>query len=713
MTHSTGPVTYNCDGLRLTIPTNGSAASVFADDAAVPVWEGTLLPALVLVADGAAALHYPSVAEVAQGDRSVALTLEYGSHARGSCVLRVDTDGVVLDDLVFEFAEGVALADVYFGLSPLTAGQRQAVADFTVPEWPDWSAAAMCSPGMDPATSRSIARRWEMGQADVALGSFGPASGTPYGAAFPRPVYSAMMGDDRGWVLVGAVDIPAGEASLMMRGTSAAMRWQVRDDLWGTRNRVEFGRALRLLLAPDPVTAWHRYAATFPPAQRPALPSAFATTFNTWGDYRHGDYSTPRQVTMAKRYGAETLVLDQGWETQDGSALPDSDRIGSLSDLASELDLADVRIGFWQAVAWIDTPEAFGLGVEDLIVGADGVPIKTNWALDPRQGARFLIDPSSERARRFLVERTKALVAIYEAATIKLDFAYAFPSVARAVPRDPALRGERLAYAISTLLADAAREAGADVSVLGYSAHPAYAAIFDVISLDDMGDGGFENEGLSHRHWSVWASALGSLGIPVSGSSGYNVAQDGEIVLNTAVLGSPGAIFAGSELEDSEANRTHARRLGIGRWHRRTAQWWPLWLDSELGSPDRQPRVASWGRLEGEERRLTALALRSSSPHSLADARPPGFESSADVAIIALGDGDLKRGTAVAAVIPVTSGEVRLPLVATAARVEMYRPGRPPEVTLIDVTDDAVSLVITESDLDEGVEGWVVERVDN
>ena len=51
----------------------------------------------------------------------------------------------------------------------------------------------------------------------------------------------------------------------------------------------------------------------------------------------------------------------------------------------------------------------------------------------------------------------------YHADLLKLDFGYGLPGPDVAVPRDPAHRGERMAYTLYKLAADAAREVNPNI----------------------------------------------------------------------------------------------------------------------------------------------------------------------------------------------------------------------------------------------------------
>jgi hypothetical protein len=100
------------------------------------------------------------------------------------------------------------------------------------------------------------------------------------------------------------------------------------------------------------------------------------------------------------------------------------------------------------------------------------------------------LDPSSPRALKFFHDHTQEIVRKYGPALLKLDFGYSSPSPAVAVPRDPSLRGERLAFALLKTCAQAAKEIDPGIAIQYYSIHPLFHEVQDVVALDDMGDAG-------------------------------------------------------------------------------------------------------------------------------------------------------------------------------------------------------------------------------
>lgn len=689
-------------GYRWNLDPTSGASTLHREGDESPVWQGTLYPALhVQGADGhRRVLH--AVGEVTGEEGGLQVDLDFAGAASGRVALRETEWGVELADLELDL-RGLALVDILLGISALTVEQRSRVSDPEFPEWPDFRSGAVCVPSARPAPAASILRRWDLGQGTVPLGLFGPALGSPYGAAFPRPVYAAAFGDDRGWFLAGAGEVPDAALTLEMRGTSGALRWRYREDLWappeGPRRWASFAR---FTWGGSAVAAFDGYFRTFTRGRPDAGPEAAASAWNSWGDFRRDNFDVPAAVAAAVDLEAEAYVLDDGWESSESSGIPRADRFPDLAATVAGVREAGLEVGFWQSVGWVVDLEEAGLGPDDIIPGVDGSPRTSNWGMDPRDVAHWSLDPSSPRTREFLSERIRRIIREYRPSVIKLDFGYGMPGPDTGAPRDPRYRGERLGDELYRILAAAARDEDPSVMIQLYGIHPLHAEVADLVALDDMGDHGDYSEAEGHRHWSVWAALLGSQGVVVNGSSGYDWAQDAEVVLDTAVLGAPGAVLPLFDERQPPTVRQLALRRAINRWHRTTARWEPLWLDSELGRIDVQPRVVSWGRVE-QGGVLTALCLRAEST-ALDDPALAGVRHSGDWALVSLDDSGVLEGET--AVIPVTAGELVLPRGARA--VARWSGGSAANIEA-DRGDGALVLSATEADLDAGLEGWVIQ----
>jgi hypothetical protein len=208
-------------------------------------------------------------------------------------------------------------------------------------------------------------------------------------------------------------------------------------------------------------------------------------------------------------------------------------------------------------------------------------------------------------------------------------------------------------------MSEAARERDPDITLQGWGLSPLQRPAFNLIAMDDLGDCGAE-EGMGHRHWSVWAALLGDQGIGICASSGYDWNQDADVVLDTAILGAPGAVL--SMKDENVSQRGLARRRAIHRWFRRTVKWKPLWLNSEIGRLDCQPLVKCWGRLEPSDAGdvLTALALRDGEDKPVDRSALRGMDWAGRWAVLSQDSDDIFSSGEVAC-IPFDEGVLHLP----------------------------------------------------
>lgn len=147
------------------------------------------------------------------------------------------------------------------------------------------------------------------------------------------------------------------------------------------------------------------------------------------------------------------------------------------------------------------------------------------------------------------------------------------------------------------------------------------------------------------------------------GSSEYRWEADEEVLMNSAILGAPGANLprtsaAGAGLSVSQL----ARRRAVFRWHRRTTQWEPLWLDSSRRSLEDEPATRNWGRVEpvGGKRLVPALALRVPSEAVLSAPEPRGLRWTGHWILFAQGNGSIFDADEVV-LIPLAAGTHELP----------------------------------------------------
>jgi hypothetical protein len=593
-------------------------ATVSLAAAGARVWQGSLLPSFWLQTNDGLKRYIKAAivpCAIEPADERIRLDLTLSDLGSGTLHVERLPDGLRFQRLVIHWHTDPPLAIIgfYFGASALTADQRPIVPSLEFPFWPDWLSDGLCIPSAKGAPIQSFFRAWDFGHAELPLGSFGPSLGTPYAAAFPRPLYAMAMGGAAGWVAIGSGAVPDGALSLQVRSATGMLRSLLREDLRGPGQALrEWEEPLRLCWS---ATAWEAYRLlyeTFPIVDRPQDHHQ-RSSINTWGSFKTGDFDLRRLADRAIDVGAKVLVIDDLWETFNGSGEPDAARFPRFH---LDLDYARSRgleIGLWQSIGWIDQPQAVGLTPDDLLCGEDGLPRKANWAMSPHFTGplHFCLDVSAKRAVDFIRQRTQRIMKQIRPTLLKLDFGYGLPGPDVAVPRNPQFRGERMALELLRVIATAAREIDPGVTLQYYGVHPLMQPVTDIIALDDLGDAGSE-ETAGHSQWAIWSALAGARSTAIMASSGYDWSADDEILLNTAVIGAPGCVLP---MDDAQPAMSLARlnhRRAVAGWHRRTTRWRPLWLNSEPGRLGVEPHLSSWGRIEriaGEDR-ITAIALR-------------------------------------------------------------------------------------------------------
>ncbi len=577
------------------------------------LWEGSLLPTLQVRDGGVSKYLRANVDEKRMHDGWEALSLRFDETATGVLMWRAEATGVRFKELSVRWTgEALPVMGLYFGLSPLENSCRAGIAADDGPEWPDWRAEGFCVPGAKGNPGQSFWRSWDMGHAVLPLGSFGPSMGTPYAAAFPRPLLAAAMGGAGGWMAFGPGAVPASALSLEIRAASACVHYLMREDLWGAPEGHErvWEEPLRLAWASEAWDAFARLFATFDSSEA-ARPEVQRSQWGTWGDFKEGRFDLARQLDIARSVGAAEVVIDDYWETWSSSGVVNAERFPRFIEETQAMAAEGVQPALWQSIGWVDRPEEVGLEAADLLCRADGSPCLANWGCDPRstQPKHYCLDPSSANARAFLVQRTKRQMRDYRPKMLKLDFGYGMPGPETAAPRDPDIRGERLCVTLLDIIRNAAREIDPEVAVQYYGIHPLMRPHYDLLSLDDLGDMGF-HEAAGHGQRSVWAALAAPQRVAMMAASGYYWGQFEEMLLNAAVLGAPGGCLP----ERDASGETGTRRIlcrfrALSKWHRRTVGWDPVWLNSHKGSIEREPELACWGRQE-RGGKLPALVLR-------------------------------------------------------------------------------------------------------
>jgi len=675
------------------------------------LWAGSLLPALVISgSEGKKKAVVPRLRKLEEsGPQTWRLHLDWEGVTEGELLCRIEAPVLEFTSLELRWkGTPLPLIALHYGAKPLTNEESRAAVSLEDPLWPDWRAEGYCIPSAKGAPVQSFFRKWDFGHAAIPLGNFGPSMGTPYAAAYPRPLFAGAMGGNAGWVTLGAGAIPDGAMTWRIRSSSAMIELLFREDLWGAPTGAvrRWEKPLRLTWADS---AWESYRRFF---DAPELPDAEVShhqksVWNSWGDFRLGRYDLPEIARRAHGdFGVQRLVLDDGWETWPSSGQIHS-RFPNFAQEIADMKKKGLEVGAWQSLGWIFKPEEFDLGPEDLLCGVDGKPRKASWAMNPKSSdtTYYFPDPSSEKTRAFLKERTRRVMRLLDPSILKLDFAYGMPPPDVATPRDPALRGERCGAELMKIVTEAAREINPQVTIQYYGLSPLLKPYTDMIALDDLGDCG-ELEGAGHAEWSIWASLAGLQGTAIMASSGYDWHQDEFVILDTAIIGSSGSVLPVNMPDGSAVpDRYICRRLAISRWQRHTRGWAPLWLNTEKGAHGFPPRVRNWGRLEKwhGETRLVSLILQQGPAADLGERREVKW--SGRWALISQDEQAIFR-TSGLALIPFEAGMIDLPFVSRPKEIRIV--SRQGETLLQSWSWEKERLRIDLPALSEGLVGLLV-----
>jgi hypothetical protein len=416
---------------------------------------------------------------------------------------------------------------------------------------------------------------------------------------------------------------------------------------------------LRITLDATAPDAFVKYYSSFPAKESTIIPKAL---WNTWGMWQLRKFPMKPMTDFATKIKSEIYVLDDSWESAQGSGKPNLTRFPEFEKDIENVRSQKMEIGVWETIGWISDTIPYGLGSQDLILDKRGLPCKTNWNFDDAGQSYYCLDVSSAKVQAFLKERTISMMKTLHPSLIKLDFGYALPSPHMGVPRNPAYRGERYAYELIRLIVEAAKQIDPKVIIMNYGTTPLYFPVTDIVSLDDQGDLWYELH-RGHQEWSIWASLIGARGMAVTGSSSYNWNDDAEVLMNTAIIGVPGACLAltmkdGKEIPEAFVNR----RLALNKYYRRTMRWSPRWFNSHKGDLNGPPRLNCWGREEeiNGKKILTALTLRPEEKELIRDPYLQSMQWSGTWSLISQDNEDLSTSKKIA-VIPFGAGKISFP----------------------------------------------------
>ena len=462
--------TYADENLRFEWNLTEDHATLAGKSGAV-TWQGGLLPSF-WIKDGRGQFRYlkarVSGAVAATGGKETVVPLDLEGAGTGTLLVERAEGGFQVSKLEINWqGEVPQIVEMYIGATPIPAGAVNVKPVWDRPFLPGWQTLGYCVPGAKAGTVQSYFRMWDFGQPDIALGNFGPSMSTPYGAAFPRPVLFTAMGNGHAWISIGAGSVPDGAMTLKIRGSRGCFQYLYREDLWGAPAAAKrtWTGLLRITMDTSAMAAFRKYYASFP-VDRNKKVAPVSSVWNTWGMWRLKKFPVRPIADFMESMGSEMMVLDDPWETSQGSGQPNLVKFPRFFDDLDYIRRKNKDIGIWETVGWIKDTAAAGLGTNDLITDTNGKPCLANWNFDPSGDAYYCLDVSSPRTRAFLQERTKRVMQRLKPRLIKLDFGYGMPNPNMGAPRNPEFRGERSSWEMVRLIAEAAKSIDPQVIIL-------------------------------------------------------------------------------------------------------------------------------------------------------------------------------------------------------------------------------------------------------
>ena len=635
------------------------------------IWSGSLIPSFWLQIDDQKKFLKPQIdfdqSEVT--DDELKLHLKLNSLGTGKLLVNKEEWGLRIRSFSVTWEDEIPeIIEMNIGVSGLTEEQLAMVPDPEKPFAPNWSSFGFCIPGAKEGPAQSYFRSWDFGQSDIALGSFGPSMGTPYGAAFPRPTYMASMGSDNGWITFGAGSVPDAALTLKIRSSKGSYQYLYREDLWGAGKKSRtWHNLLNITFGSTAWTSMRQYVNTLS-LDKSVNPNHHLSVWNTWGNWKTGNYTIRPITHFARKTGAEILVLDDPWESFHGAGTYNQQKFPGFNEEIDTIHRYEMEHGIWETLAWVDFPEKLGLTKDDLLLDRNGNPCKGSWNFDPFGPNHFIVDISSENARDYLVSRTKKVIKEVKPRLIKLDFGYGISSPNVGVPRDPNIRGERYCLELTKLISNTVKEMDSTISIMYYGISPFLLPYIDMVSLDDQGDLWLEG-GDGHDQWSIWASLISDKKTALNGSSGYSWDDDDEILLNTIIVGSPGSVLPNDYNGKSVPEEMINRRYAVNQWYRRTIQWEPDWLNSSTGSLSESMKLKCWGRVETAENSFTsALVLRDDD--GLIRGQLEGFDWTGRWGLISQDDKDITQSRKLAVIPFDQNSSISFPLLSAPKTVK-------------------------------------------
>ena len=212
-------------------------------DEKATVWSGSLLPSLWLSLPGGERCFVKAEAVELSTDESGTsgrIVLYFAELASGSIQFTLEASNLRFQNFTIQWADQpLAIIGLYIGAHAMTTAESRMVPNLDRPFWPDWQAEGVCIPCAKTGPIQSFVRLWDLGQSRIGLGNFAPAMGSPYGAAYPRPLLACGLGGANGWVVFGFKQAPDGALTMTSATNSACLEMLYREDLWGALSGSE------------------------------------------------------------------------------------------------------------------------------------------------------------------------------------------------------------------------------------------------------------------------------------------------------------------------------------------------------------------------------------------------------------------------------------------------------------------------------------------
>ena len=204
------------------------------------------------------------------------------------------------------------------------------------------------------------------------------------------------------------------------------------------------------------VEAWWREACGYPCAYIPE--AAKRAMYSTWYSYHQRTIPEEllRECRMAKEMGMESIIVDDGWQTDDGSRgysycgdwRPTPAKIPDMKQFVDDVHAIGLKFILWYSVPYVGVMSEAYERFKDMQLYQVGSGERSWMALDPR----------FPEVRRYLVDTYRNAMLDWGLDGFKLDFIDSMRARPETPKSDPRWDIPTLNEAIDTLLAEITRE---------------------------------------------------------------------------------------------------------------------------------------------------------------------------------------------------------------------------------------------------------------